>query len=406
MSVIDAIRLDDPSFLLPSPRIEFAALRAESPVCYDPRTDAWLVARYEDVSFVLRHPEIFVSGLGVSPEERAAPGAEPVHGEDFMLATDATRHSELRATVQPGYTGSRLTSAEGRLRTLIAPLVAQLAADEPFDAYATLAKKVAIGSVCAFLGVPDEDVAWVDQASTTWRPGDSPWSGERPDDYPEGSLERYFARLLELRAAQPTDDVLSIVAGTRGSALSLRARLMLCIDLVVAGNEPTAAGISGGLRALAEHAEAYARLTTEPELIPTAINELLRWVSPVPYMCRTAVQDVEVGGQLVPAGSFVYLLYASANQDEQMWGNPEVLDVTRKEAAKHLSFGKGTHTCIGAGLVRQVFRILLEELTARFREITVAGTVQIVAGVHMPHLGHLPIVGTLQPTSPSAAREA
>lgn len=397
MNAIDAIRLDDPSFLLPSPQAEMAALRKEAPVCYDPRTDAWVVARYEDVSFALRHPEIFVSGLGVSPEDRELSGHGPVHGGDFMLATDAPRHTELRAVAQPGYVQPRVRSWEDRLRVRIASVVDLLPRGEVFDAHASIAKTIAITSVCDYLGVPEEDVPWIDEKTALWSPEDSRWSGESPQDYPEGTLERYFAHLLADRTTNPTDDVLSIIAGERGAALSLRAKLMLCIDLIVAGNEPAAAGISGGIHALAEHPDAFTRLREEPELIPTAVNELLRRVSPVPYMCRTAVQDVELGGQLIPAGSFVYLLYASANHDEETWGNPGVLDVARRDAGKLLSFGRGAHTCIGAPLVRQVYRILLEELTARFSQVEIGGDIQIVAGVHMPHLGYLPIVLTGRP---------
>jgi cytochrome P450 len=181
-------------------------------------------------------------------------------------------------------------------------------------------------------------------------------------------LMEYFDAALRDRASSPRDDLLTVLveAEVDGDRLTTGEQLGFCMSLLVAGNETTRSALSSGLIALAAHREQRAQLATNPSLLTGAVEEVLRWATPIAAMSRTATRDATVGDQQVSAGDYVVMVYLSANRDEAVYGTDAAsFDITR-EANPHLTFGIGEHFCLGASLARLEVRVLLEELLARF----------------------------------------
>jgi cytochrome P450 len=207
-------------------------------------------------------------------------------------------------------------------------------------------------------------------------------------------LFQYFGAVIEERRGKPGTDLVSVLINGEvdGERLTEAELLGFCMTLLVAGNETTRNLLSGGTRALAEHPDQLARLTADLDNLPTAVDELLRWVTPVMTFCRTATRDAQIGDQPIAAGDYVLLLYASANRDERVFGDTAgVLDL-RRSPNPHVGFGFGEHFCLGAGLARMEARVLLDELLRRFTRIELAGEPDRVASVLMNSLQRLPVV--------------
>jgi cytochrome P450 len=178
----------------------------------------------------------------------------------------------------------------------------------------------------------------------------------------------YFTKALEERAASPRDDLLSVLVNAEvdGDRLTVGEQVGFCVSLLVAGNETTRSAISGGLVALAEHPDQRSRIAADASLLPGAVEEVLRWVTPIAAMARTATTDTVIGDEQISAGDYVVMVYLSANRDEAVFGaDAGVFDVARVNN-QHLTFGIGEHFCLGASLARLETRVLLEELLGRW----------------------------------------
>jgi len=207
-------------------------------------------------------------------------------------------------------------------------------------------------------------------------------------------LFQYFAAVIEERRGQPGDDMISVLINgeVEGERLTEAELLGFCMTLLVAGNETTRNLISGGTRALAEHPDQLARLVADLDALPVAVDELLRWVTPVMSFARTATCDTQVGDQAVREGDFVLLLYTSANRDERAFGDTaDQLDLWRSPNP-HVGFGFGEHFCLGANLARMETRVMFDELLRRFPRIELAGEPDRLPSVLMNSLQRLPVV--------------
>jgi cytochrome P450 len=358
------------SFIDPGYYDEMARLRREEPVReYAP--NSWTVACYDDVRAISRDPQQFSSTRGVLLNDPMRSG-KAIQGS--VLHMDPPEHAPWRGLVSRRFTPRAVGSLEPRVRAVARSVLAEVEPGTEIDFVDAVAAPFPVLVIAELLGIESADRAqfrrWSDAAI------------ESPDKPGEAMAELaalfgFLQEHVEARRAAPTDDIASAVvhAEVEGAAVTTNEAVGYLLALLVAGNETTRHLVSGSVNALAEHPEQRALLTREPERIGGAVEECLRWVTPIQVFGRTATRDTELHGQPIPEGDFVVMLYASANRDESAFGpTAGVFDATRPVDAQHLAFGFGEHLCLGAGLARLEGRVFLEELLARFPEyeVTVA----------------------------------
>jgi cytochrome P450 len=350
-------------------------LRSEAPV-YGYAPNRWAVARYDDVRAVSRDPERFCSGQGVLLHDPKRDGAE-LPGS--ILHMDPPQHAEWRKVGSRWFTPRAVTRLEQQVRVVVRDVLDEVVAGEPLDVVDALAAPIPVLVIAELLGLGDADRSdlrrWSDACI------------EGADDDPDGAAaEAAMLAVGELlgfldaharaRRERPGDDLLSVLASAEveGRTMGVDEVVLYSMSLLVAGNETTRHLLSGSVALLAEHPEERATLRANPSMLPGAVEECLRMVTPIQTMVRTATRDLDLAGQDVTAGDWVVLLYASANRDEAAFGRgADRFDVTRPANPAHLAFGFGEHLCLGASLARLEARVFLEELLVRFPDLAVTG---------------------------------
>ncbi|HEU4425844.1 MAG TPA: cytochrome P450 [Pilimelia sp.] len=379
-----AALLSDPvTFVAGVPHGEFARLRRDEPVSWVPErpprggTGFWAVTRYDAVATVSRTPEIF------SAEERGVFLTDPRTREDLdrarqMLTNmDGPRHARMRRLVTPAFSPAALRSLRASVDGHAERLVDEVLAAGEFDAVADLAAELPLLVLADLLGIPRSDRGLLLRWSNHLVGFDDPeYGGGDVAVYRQTFVEAagYVAELAAQRRRRPGDDLVSRLLGSEvdGERLTEAQLLAFWMLLVVAGNETTRHLISGALAALAEWPAAAARLAADPDLVPTAAEEMLRWVTPIMQFRRTATADTELSGQPIRAGDKVVIYYISANRDEAVFAKPDRLDVARSPNP-HLAFGTGPHTCLGARLAHAEFQALLRLLLPHLRRFELTG---------------------------------
>ncbi len=339
-----------------------ARLRRDEPVReYAP--NSWTVVRYDDIRTVSRDPERFCSGRGVLLNDPLRNGGGI---EGSILHMDPPRHAPWRGLVTRRFTPRAVSSLEDRVRAAARSVLAEVPAGAEIDFVDAVAAPFPVLVIAELLGIDAADREkfrrWSDAAIES---PDRP--GEQLDDL--AALFQFLITHVEARRKDPTDDIVSAVvhAEVEGAPVTTREAVGYLLALLVAGNETTRHLVSGSASVLAEHPSQRALLVREPARIPGAVEECLRWVTPIQAFGRTATCATELGGQAIAEGDFVVMLYASANRDEAAFGpTAGEFDVTRPVDAQHLAFGFGEHLCVGAALARLEGRVFLEELLARF----------------------------------------
>jgi cytochrome P450 len=334
--------------------------------------DVYLVPRYDDVRAISRDPLTFCSSRGVLVNDPLRFAVADMSGS--VLHTDPPDHAVWRKLVNREFTPRGVAHFEPRIHELAAAVLDAAPIGEEFDAVGALTAPFPVQVIAELLGIDDGD-----------RDDFRRWSDamiEAPDTQdPEvlaqaGELWRFLDGHLRDRVADPRDDLTSMLmhAEFAGRPLTHGEARLFCLSLLVAGNETTRHLLSGALLALWEHPDQRAALAADPSLVPGAVEECLRWVTPIQAFARTATAAAEIGGEPVPADAFVIMLYASANRDETAFGpSADRFDVTRPTDPPHLAFGFGEHLCLGAALARMEARIFLTELLARTPEWDVTG---------------------------------
>ena len=373
----------DPTLYADDPFPLYDELRSSAPVAWCASRGFWALTRHADVSAVSVDPERFRSGAGILVDEIGHSYDSP----PTMMHTDPPAHTRYRRLVQPSFKPTAVRTLDVPIRAMAASLLDYLPAGEPVDVVPSLSIPFPLQVICELLGT--ERSMW--PTFYEWSEAAIPGNREMtPEERGAVQLEmwEHLVGLAAERRSTPRDDVVSQLACARidGEELSEAELAMFLIQLLVAGNETTRNLISGGLVALAEHPDQLRRLVEDPSLIPHAVEELLRWTSPVVSFLRTATRDTELSGTPIAAGDPVLMVYAAANRDPEVFGTSAgTLDVGR-DPNPHLGLGFGTHFCLGAPLARLEAKILLEELLVRFRSIELAGDVvrspsSIIAGV-------------------------
>lgn len=363
----------------------FAVHRREAPVFWhEPTANTpdgegfWSVATHAETLAVLRDADTYSSVTG---GERPYGGTLlqdlPVAGQVLNMMDDP-RHTHIRRLVSSGLTPRMIRRVEDDLRARARALLDAVEPGVAFDFLVDVAAELPMQMICILLGVPETERHWLFRAiEPTFDFGDSR-RGEVGTLSVEEAGSRMYAYGMELIAAkraQPTDDMLSVVANATTDPLSDLELYMFFSLLFSAGAETTRNGVAGGLLALAQNPEQYRLLRDDRELLPTAVEEMIRWTSPSPSKRRTATCDTELGGQPIKAGQKVLVWEGSANRDAAVFENPDTFDVGRKRNP-HLGFGQGVHYCLGANLARLELRVLYEELLGRFKSINVVKPVE------------------------------
>jgi cytochrome P450 len=390
-------RVLDEGFLAGDPFPDLARLRAEAPVAHHAATGAWVLSRHADVTAASRDPATFCSGRGVLLQEIGTSYDTP----PTIMHTDPPAHARYRKLVQPAFAPSVMRALDAAVTERARRAVAALPAGEPVDVVADLAVPFPLRVISDLLGVPEDDWPRFYEWSEAAIPGATDWPEERIAEL-MGEMVTYLLATAGARRADPRDDVISLLATVevdtdqgKGESLDDTELAMFLVQLLVAGNETTRNALSGGLVALAERPDQWARLraaalgapgAAPPDLVGTAVEEILRWTTPVVYFMRTTTREVTIRGVTLPASTPVVLHYLGANRDEDEFGpTAGELDIAR-DPNHHVAFGSGPHFCLGAALARLELRAMLEALAARFAAIEPAGPVErsmslVIAGV-------------------------
>lgn len=368
------------------------ALRREAPVAWNGTAGFWALTTHADVSAASSDPARFCSAKGILVEEIGT----TYDTAPTMMHTDPPEHTRYRKLVRPGFTQSVVRDLEDLVRTRTGKLLDELAAGAAggaaVDVVHDLAVPLPIQLIATLLGLPPGDEERLFRWSEAAIPGATDW----PEEERMEQLTEMTVELLTLAAARrddPRDDVVSMLAGYAedGEQLSNDELGMFLIQLLVAGNETTRHSISGTFVAFADHPEQLDRLAADPGLVPSAVEEILRWTTPVTSFLRTAVEDTELSGVPIAGGDPVLLLYASANRDEAEFGpTADAFDVGRAPN-HHVALGFGPHFCLGAALARLEITAVVEGLLDRWSRIERAGEVvrsgsSVISGIRQAPL--------------------
>jgi cytochrome P450 len=337
------------------------------------------IVRYDDIREISRDPARFCSSMGALVNDPMRTWERP-HKAPSILHMDPPDHVGFRKLVNREFTPRAIAKLEPRIRELACSTLDRTPDEGVFDFVDLVAAPFPLLVIAELLGIPDGDRRdfrrWSD---ATIEAADRPEAESAADT---GELFMYLMEHIKTKRANPGDDVVSLLveAEVDGRSLDRDELLIFLLSLLVAGNETTRTLISGGALALFEHAEQRADLVADPTLIPGAVEECLRWVTPIQAFARTVTADTLVGGVEVQELDYLIMLYASGNRDERAFGpTANVFDIRRDTNPPHLAFGFGEHLCLGAALARMEARILFEEMLARHPEYVVSGEPEWVA---------------------------
>ncbi|HXQ60035.1 MAG TPA: cytochrome P450 [Acidimicrobiales bacterium] len=367
----------------------FTRLRAEAPVAWNEEHGFWAVSRHADVSAIGFDHQTFCARQGILVEEIGVTYETP----PTMMHTDPPAHTRYRRLVQPGFKPTVVRALEPAVRARARALVEAIDAGRVTDVVGALSVPLPLQVISEIMGLPVEDWERFYDWSEAVIPGATDWPEERRNQL-QGEMIGFLIELTTKRRRTPENDVLTELAQASidGDRLSDAELAMFLVQLLVAGNETTRNMISGGLVAFADHPGQFERLVADRTLVADAVEEMLRYTTPVISFMRTATRPAELSGVAIAAGEPVLMLYASANRDEQVFGpTSAVFDVGRRPNP-HIAFGNGAHFCLGAALARLEGRVVLEELLDRFASVDRAGVVErsgssVIAGVKRAELG-------------------
>ena len=354
----------------------YAALRARDPVHRSRLLNAWLVTRYGDVDAILRDHRHF----GNDPRRGALSFRQramlPPPEEFTLLFLDPPGHTRLRALVTAAFAPEAVEALEPRIREVLGSLLDGIGDPAGFDFMRAVARPLPVIVMAGMLGVPPEDrqrfSVWSAQRARLLEPTIGPRE-RAAGEAASRAFDAYFRPIVEARRTAPRNDIVSALARAQDDGrLNKRETLNMLRLLLSAGNETSTNLIGNGMLALLRHPEQLERLRDDPSLIPAAVEELLRFDSPVQADLRRVLADCEVNGVALRKRDNVVLLLGAANRDPGVFDDPDRLDVGRSQGA-HLSFGRGIHHCLGAALARLEGRIVVEMLLERFPRMSLLG---------------------------------
>jgi methyl-branched lipid omega-hydroxylase len=410
---LDAVDLSDREFWGEDPAVRYAvydALRRERPFAFYAEPEIpfipagpgyYAVTRYADVEAISTQPALFCSGQGAVSIADMPPDLNEFYGS--MISMDDPRHAKIRRIVSKAFTPRMLEQLVGSVQRIAADVAAEArrraqAGDGTIDVVSDYAALIPLWVICDMMGIPAGDRPMVLEKSNIILSGGDPDliadENEVLNQFLEAGmmLAELMNRLAAERAENPRDDLTTALvdAEVDGERLTHQEIASFFILLCVAGNETTRTAISQGVLALHEHPDQKARWMADPALTPTAVEEIVRWVSPVTWMRRTATQDCEVNGHPLKAGDKLLLLYGAANRDPEAFADPEVFDLGRTPNP-HVGFGAhGPHFCLGAHLARREIGVAFRTLFDELPDLEVCGEPSRLKSSFVNGLKHLP----------------
>jgi cholest-4-en-3-one 26-monooxygenase len=377
----------------------FTRLRAEDPVHWYDDGDGhgfWCLTKHADVQMANRDTETFTVAQGFTLIDTADdPMIATMMGE-MLPGMDGERHSRYRRIVNRGFTPKTLRLIEDHLRLKAKVIVDNVVAKGEADFVDEIAAELPLQAICELVGVPEEDRRKIFAWGNAMTGIDDPNLGDMDAGMAAAAeLMAYADGLRGQRAANPKDDIITKLtdAAAEDEGLTDAELGMFFILLVVAGNETTRNATAHGMRALLDHPDQLATLQADPsrERIERAVEEILRWASPILHFRRTATRDVELRGKTIKEGDWVVLWYVSANRDEEEFTDPFTFDVERWPN-DHVTFGGGgPHFCLGANLARMELRFIFSELATRLPNLRLDGEVEMLRSNFVGGIKHMPV---------------
>ena len=380
----------------------FKELRREDPVAWCPQLEGgrgfWSVTKYDDIQFVSKNPKIFSSdrvhgGITFETEEtrriRTISRGKEVQDKfknlnileagDSMIQMDPPAHTKRRHMVAPGFSPKRLLNLTPQIRKRCVDILTQISGKGECEFISSVAAELPIQMLAELFGVSQGDRKKLLEWSNAIIGSDDP-DMRLDTDHVITVLTELYQYAIEMHAKRrekPGDDLISMLTNTEveGKLMSMNDYVSAFILLIVAGNETTRNSISGGVLALSQHPKERQKLLEDPSLIDKAVDEIIRWVHPVIYMGRSALEDIKLGDKNIKKGDRLVLWYMSGNRDEDKWDDPFLFNVSRN-GPRHLSFGYGQHLCIGWRLAEIQLTVCIEELLKRFPDFEVRGEIK------------------------------
>ena len=385
------------------PHAAWKRLRQEAPIHWFDLPGGvgfWAVTKRADVVWISKQPKRFVNAPRLAIFEEGA----PVKGERTMarhlLNMDPPEHAGFRNVASSWFTPKAIQRRQKEVERIARDLLAEMAGDggeREGDFVTDFTAPLTLHVLADMLGVPRADwrlmFKWTNQiagsSDSEYRTGDDAFGGVQSA---RDGLFEYFTDLAVERRKQPRDDMVSVLANSTvdGEPMPVLELLSYFLLLVVAGNETTRNSASGGLLALIENPDQMRKLEADPGIVETAVEEIVRWTTPVIQFCRTPIEDVEIRDQKIRKDESLCLLYPSANRDEEIFEDPDVFRIDRKPNP-HVGFGIGEHFCLGANLARLELRVIFRELAHRLEAVELAGPVERMRSSFLGGVKRMPI---------------
>jgi cytochrome P450 len=399
--------LTDPEcFARQDPHPVWQRLRTEDPIHWTTgrriQRGFWSITRYEDALTVYRDPITFSSqrysvGLPSNSEAEAMLSPEMRGCGQMLIGTDPPRHSAMRRQFNGAFLPRAVAQLEASGRRIVSEVLDAVAGRGECDFVVDVAARLPMAIICEMMAIPRAD--W--ESMYKW--ANMVIGGEDPEYQVGGSamqtsmmggmhLFTYCLELAKLRRDKPGRDLLSVIGTARlgGELLNDMEIGHNAVMFVLGGLETTRNAISGGVLELMRNPDQWERLAQNPALMPTAIEEILRWTSPITHIMRTATRDFEWRGRRIHDDDFIVIWNPSANRDEEVFADPYRFDITRTPNY-HLAFGQGEHFCIGSHLARLELRLMLEEVMRRMPDLRLAGEVERLTSIQVAGIKHMPV---------------
>jgi cholest-4-en-3-one 26-monooxygenase len=389
------IDLDNPdAFLDGAPHETFTWLRENDPVHYQEREGRpgwWCLTKYEDVVKASKDFKHYSS----------RPSTFETHGETagtelMMINMDPPDHTKLRTIVSKGFHPRIIANLEAGVRGIVSEIIDRVAPKGECDFVTDVAAELPLAVIAELAGIPVEDRHKIFEWSNAMiARGEDPEYSPSMEDAQRAfeEISRYGTMLAEQRRKDPRDDLITTICTGQvdGEVLNEFEYAMFFVMLMVAGNETTRNLVSGGMLALIEHPDQRKRLLEDPSLFPSAVEEMLRWVTPVMHFIRTATEDIEIRGKTIRKGEKLALWYPSANRDAEAFEEPDRFDIGRNPNP-HVTFGGGgPHFCLGFSLAQLEIKVMFEELLKRIPDMELDGPIERMRSNFIGGIRHMPV---------------
>jgi cytochrome P450 len=384
--------------------------RIERPYLYEP---FWAITKHADIIHIATEPRLFLNGprLLIVTNEYGTPPAEGEQRQlpfKHLLDMDPPEHGTYRGLVNKRFTPRSVRELQPQIEEITKDILDDAVDSTECDFVTDVSSKLPLAVIAEQLGVPRKDweqlFRWTNE---TIGGGDPEFqqgtTTSETLDRARIALFQYFNDLVEERRKHPKDDLTSVIANSKidGQPLPPLELLSYFFLLVVAGNETTRNATTGGLMAFIENPDQWRRLRENPSILPKAVEEIVRWVTPVIQFARTAKEDTEIRGQKIKAGEVLCLFYPSANRDEEVFNDPFRFDISR-DPNPHLAFGIGEHFCLGANLARLELEVIFRQLAERLEYVEQAGPVERLRSSFVGGIKHMPIRYKMKPARKAA----